>query len=39
MAIVMHLAQFVPLVVLGMFLLWREKLSFGKIKGAASASA
>lgn len=39
MAIVMHLAQFVPLVVLGVFLLWSEKLSFGKIKGAASASA
>jgi uncharacterized protein (TIRG00374 family) len=39
-AIVMHLAQFVPLVVLGLFLLlWREKLTFGKIKGAASASA
>ena len=37
-AIVMHLAQFVPLVVLGVFLLWREKLSFGKIKGAASSS-
>lgn len=39
MAIVMHLAQFVPLVVLGLFLLWREKLSFGMIKGAASTSA
>ncbi len=38
MAIVMHLAQFLPLVVLGLFLLWREKLTFGKIKGAASAS-
>lgn len=37
MAIVMHLAQFVPLVVLGLFLVWREKLSFSKIKGAASA--
>lgn len=36
MAIVMHLAQFVPLVVLGLFLVWREKLSFSKIKGAAS---
>lgn len=36
MAIVLHLAQFVPLVVLGLFLVWREKLSFSKIKGAAS---
>lgn len=39
MAIVMHLAQFVPLVVLGLFFVWREKLSFSKIKGAASPSA
>lgn len=39
MAIVMHLAQFVPLVVLGLFLVWREKLSFSKIKGAASTAA
>lgn len=39
MAIVMHLSQFVPLVVLGLFLVWREKLSFSKIKGATSISA
>lgn len=39
MAIVLHLAQFVPLVVLGLFLLWNEKLSLGKITGAASTSA
>lgn len=39
MAIVIHLAQFVPLVVLGLILLWRERLSLGNIKGAASASA
>lgn len=35
MAIVMHLAQFVPLVVLGLFLVWREKLTFGKIKAVS----
>lgn len=39
MAIVMHLAQFVPLVVLGLILLSKEKLSFGKIKVAAATSA
>jgi len=38
MAIVMHLAQFVPLVLLGLLLLWVEKISFGNIKGAASTS-
>lgn len=37
MAIVMHLAQFVPLVILGLLLLWREKLSLGKIKGETVA--
>lgn len=39
MAIVMHLAGFAPIVVLGFILLWKEKLSFGKIKNAASTSA
>jgi uncharacterized protein (TIRG00374 family) len=38
MAIVMHLAQFVPLVLLGLYLVWKEKLSFGKIKGIANVS-
>lgn len=37
MAILMHLAQFVPLVILGLYLLWKEKLSFSQIKGAAAA--
>lgn len=36
MAIVMHLAQFVPLVILGLILLSREKLSLGKLKGASA---
>lgn len=36
MAIVMHLAQFVPLVILGLFLLSKEKLSIGKLKNAAA---